>query len=136
MTEKKEKTRYFKFLLGNNLSPYADFDYTPYLPKNGKPGKWLPIMKTISMCSRGYHACKAGNCGAWAENRLFEVELRGRIKGEKDNKVVAQQMRFLKKVKFSPTRFYRWYDNADFGEDDTDEEKEVEKYILKLADKS
>ena len=33
----------------------GDFDYRPYLPSNNKPGKWLPKIKGIAECTRGWH---------------------------------------------------------------------------------
>jgi hypothetical protein len=88
---------YYKFLTENNKGSFSGFDYTDYLPKNGKPGKWLPLIEDLEMCETGYHACKKADVLEWLNAQMFEVELRGEtIVG--DNKVVAQQMRYVKKI--------------------------------------
>lgn len=33
----------------------GEFDYKEFLPKGNKKGKWTPIIKDISECSKGYH---------------------------------------------------------------------------------
>ena len=47
--------KYYKILTSKNTSPKGWFDYTPYLPENGKPGKETPFIKDPIPCSRGYH---------------------------------------------------------------------------------
>jgi len=89
--------KYYKFLTADNKGEYSKFDYTEYLPDGDKPGKWLPEIETLSICESGYHACKASNLLEWVNAQLFEVELAGEIV-EAENKVVAQNMRILRKV--------------------------------------
>ena len=89
--------KYYKFLTADNKGEYSKFDYTEYLPDGDKPGKWLPEIETLSICESGYHACKAEHLLEWINAQLFEVELAGEIV-EAENKVVAQNMRILRKV--------------------------------------
>jgi len=52
----------------------GNFDYNPYFPKNGKPGKWTPEVKT-KKCKSGYHITNYWNM--WINHKsdlVFEVE--------------------------------------------------------------
>lgn len=89
--------KYYKFLTVDNKGEYSEFNFTEYLPKDGKPGKWLPKIKKIKICKSGYHAFELENILEWANAQLFEVELRG-VSIIGDTKTVAQQMRFVRKV--------------------------------------
>jgi hypothetical protein len=86
----------FKSLDENNLSPYASMDYTPYLPKNGKPGKWLPKVTDLSMCESGYHGCKDGDILEYLNANIYEIETRGKVL-DGDDKFTAQQIRLVRK---------------------------------------
>lgn len=88
--------KYYKFLTADNRGQYSEFDFTEYLPKNGKPGKWLPKVENVSMCEAGYHACGKEDVIEWLNAQALEVELMGVTKG--DNKSVAKKMRFVKKL--------------------------------------
>ena len=90
-------TKYYKFLTEHNTGAYSEFDYSEYLPKGNKPGKWLPKVEKIELCSRGYHACKKADVLDWLNAQMFEVELRGETI-EDATKIVAQQMRIVKKI--------------------------------------
>lgn len=137
---KSKKVRYFKFLEKNHISPFLEFDYGNYIPKDGNPGPWLPKVSRISLCHNGYHACKARDVINWYDKELYEVELRGRISGINEGKVVAQQMRFLRRVRGYSASKLEKFDNEFSNTYNNKEEKEVvdkvEKYILNLADKS
>lgn len=49
------KQKYYKILTSKNTSLERGFDYTPYLPENGKPGKETPFIKDPIPGSEGYH---------------------------------------------------------------------------------
>jgi hypothetical protein len=89
--------KYYKFLTEDNKGEYSNFDYTEYLPKGDKPGKWLPKIEIISLCEIGYHAFKAQYLLSWINAQLFEVEFDGDII-DGDDKTVAQRMRFVRKI--------------------------------------
>jgi hypothetical protein len=49
---------YYKILTkkkGRWCGGFGLFNYAPYLPKRGKPGKWTPRLKSLAMCRRGWH---------------------------------------------------------------------------------
>ena len=88
---------YYK-VLKNGKSPYASYDYSEYLPKDGKPGKWLPKVDNLELCDSGYHVTDAEHLIDWIDgNQLFEVEVKRKVlKG--DNKTTCQQIRLVKQV--------------------------------------
>jgi hypothetical protein len=86
----------FKSLDENNHGPYAGFDFTPYLPKNGKPGKWLPKVNDLGLCASGYHGCKDGDILEYLRDNIYEIETRGKVK-DGDDKFTAQQIRLVRK---------------------------------------
>ena len=88
---------YYK-VLKNGRSPYASYDYSEYLPKDGKPGKWLPKVDNLELCDSGYHVTDAEHLIDWIDgNQLFEVEVKRKVlKG--DNKTTCQQIRLVKQV--------------------------------------
>lgn len=71
-----------------------------HLPKNGKPGKWMPkIAGELVACENGYHLCRQSTdllewCGAPA---LYRAEYRLEMV-EADDKVVVRQARLLDRV--------------------------------------
>ena len=90
-------TKYYKILTADNKGEYSKYDFTKYLPVDGKPGKWLRKIENIEMCERGYHCFTPEHILEWLNVQLYEVEIKGRrVHG--DNKTVAQQMRFIRKV--------------------------------------
>jgi hypothetical protein len=89
--------KYYKALTADNKGPYSNFDFTKYLPKGKRPGKWLPVVKNLEVCQAGYHCCKASDLLDWIKDNAYEVEIRGK-KITSDNKICAEQMRFTKKV--------------------------------------
>jgi hypothetical protein len=86
----------YKSLDKYNYSPYAGFDFTPYLPKNGKPGKWLPKVNDLELCASGYHGCEDGNILKYLRDNIYEVETRGKVK-DGDDKFTAQHIRLVRK---------------------------------------
>ena len=86
----------FKSLDENNRSPYANFDFTPYLSENGKPGKWLPEVINLQLCASGYHGCKDGDILEYLTANIYEIETRGKVK-DGDDKFTAQQIRLVRK---------------------------------------
>ena len=86
----------YKSLTENNGAPYANFDFTPYLPKGGKPGKWLPKVEELVLCASGYHGCEDGAIVAYLNANIYEIETRGEVVTG-DDKFTAQQIRFVRK---------------------------------------
>ena len=88
--------KYYKALTGDNGGPYSNFDFTPYLPHDGKPGKWLPKAETLEMCHIGWHCADEMHIIDWLRPNIYEVEIRGR-KIDEGDKICASQMRVLRK---------------------------------------
>ena len=88
---------YYK-VLNNGKGPYSGYDYTEYLPKDGKPGKWLPKVDKLELCVSGYHVTDAEHLIEWIDgNQLFEVAVKGK-KLKSDDKTSCKQMRFIRKI--------------------------------------
>ena len=92
-------TRYYKFLDEKyHATNVTKFSYRRYLPKGGKPGKWLPeIEGDLELCRNGYHATDANRLPSWASVHLFEVEFEGDILTG-DDKVCGRKMRIVREV--------------------------------------
>ena len=86
----------FKSLKKDNTSPFANFDYATYLPKNGKPGKWLPKVVNLTLCSSGWHGCEDGDILEYLNANIYEIETRGEVLKD-SNKFTAQQIRLVRK---------------------------------------
>jgi len=89
--------KYYKFLTADNKGEYSGFDFTEYLSKGGKPGKWMPLIENLVECETGYHFCDKKNIAEWCNAQLFEIEYKGNIV-EADKKYITQQIRFVKKI--------------------------------------
>ena len=86
----------FKSLDESNTSPYANFNFSAYLPKHGKPGKWLPKVDNILLCVSGYHGCEDGDLLEYLYANTYEIETRGEV-FQGDDKFTAQQIRLVRK---------------------------------------
>ncbi len=67
--------KYYKVLLLSGKSPTKEFDYSPYLPKDGNAGNWLPKIENAYPTKEGYYVSQYWNF--WYEDgaRIFEVEV-------------------------------------------------------------
>ena len=100
--------KYYKFLTEEHLGKYSRFDYTAYLPKNGKPGKWLPKVDSLLKCSSGYHACEPDQVARWINAELYEVEYRTKPEGDGE-KVWGNKIRLVRKVEQWDERMQRLF---------------------------
>ncbi|MFA6074050.1 MAG: hypothetical protein WC758_08085 [Candidatus Woesearchaeota archaeon] len=95
---------FYKVISKDNKAIHGgNFDYTDYLPKGNKKGKWLPLIKEVSECNSGYHITNYWNMWISSEdNRIFEVEVE-ELKEKNDvgviDKYVCGKFRFIKEVK-------------------------------------
>jgi hypothetical protein len=87
----------YKFLTADQKGSHSYFDFTPYLPKGSKPGKWLPKIESLEMCSSGYHVTDFSGWRTWRNAEMYEVEVRGDSLAGND-KTAHQQMRFVRKI--------------------------------------
>jgi hypothetical protein len=76
-----------------------------FLPTGSKPAKWMPVIKDIKLCKRGYHICRhETDLLAWLGPTIWCVEYRGDVKIG-DDKLVAEQARLI-------SRFDTWNDRT------------------------
>ena len=90
----------YKWLKPNYRGVYGHGDYTDYLPKGARPGKWLPKVANPKLCERGYHIVKIADlCFHWGSvgSVLFEVETRGIVVPDTD-KSACESIRLRKQV--------------------------------------
>ena len=89
--------KYYKCLTADNLGPYSDFDFTPYLPTDDQPGPWLPKVERLEFCKSGYHACTREKLLDWLNAEVWEIEYK--VEPEhRDDKVNGSCIRFLRRV--------------------------------------
>ena len=87
----------YKVLAADGKSPYHGGSGEWFLPSSKKPGKWMPRIKDIALCSRGYHVITLDQLSTWIGPTLYVVETKGKeILGE--DKRVTEQARLTRKV--------------------------------------
>ena len=71
----------------------------PSLQPDGthKPGRWMPRIKDIVPCERGYHVFERKDILPWVNTTLYEAEIRGETIGHED-KTVAQSARLIRPI--------------------------------------
>ncbi len=99
--------KFYKCLDRNCVGKYSKFQYEfKYLPVkqpdgNWKPGEWLYHIGMIQMCSIGYHGFRKNAILFWADELLFEIEIKSTNYSyfyEDSTKCVASSIRFTKLV--------------------------------------
>lgn len=93
--------KYYKVIAANGLSPTKSFNYSDYLPKDGKPGKWLPEIKEAEIRKSGYYASKYWNMWYVEGARIYEVEAENVFKSETpgvEKQICCAKMRLLRDV--------------------------------------
>lgn len=95
--------QYYKVIGKDNRSCNGgDFDWTPYLPKGGRPGKWTPRIENVVACQKGYHVTEYWNMWYEAGCRIFECEVDGDVVGNDVagvvDKVICQRVRLIKEL--------------------------------------
>ena len=92
-------TLYYKVLRDGQSCHGGSFDWTDYLPKGKRPGKWTPTVADVRACSRGYHGCTAEQLNGWIDggNQLWECEYKD-APSDHGDKVVGAQMRLIRRV--------------------------------------
>jgi immunity protein 5 of polymorphic toxin system len=88
---------YYKVLATDGVSPYHGGSGKWSVPNGKKAGKWMPAIKDVALCSRGYHVVTLEQLPNWIGPTLYEVEIRGEVIAG-DDKSVAEQARLIRKV--------------------------------------
>ena len=72
-----------------------------HLPQGKRPGKWMPKIVNLRMCSAGYHVVDAEHIIDFLDYgyHIFECEIRGTVLSESD-KYCAQQARLLRELQW------------------------------------
>ena len=77
------------------------FDWSDYMPKGKKKGKWTPGVKNLNICDEGYHLTE--HWCFWfdsEDNRIFEAE--GKKPGDTDyDKTVFESVRLIRELHFT-----------------------------------
>src|SRR5271165_5207159 len=69
-----------------------------FLPKDGVPGEWMPMVSDVKLCERGYHVVKAEHIINWLNEAIFEVEVKGLVYDEDEGKGVCESARLLRQL--------------------------------------
>ena len=94
-TKLQKHGRYaYKVLTGCRSGNGGKFDWSQYLPQNGKPGAWTPE-RDVALCSSGWHLTDEPH--RWAGNRVFLAEYRGEVERDK-NKICASSVRLIEEI--------------------------------------
>ena len=92
---------YYKFLSADDCSCNGGHSKwsLPTLQPDGtyKPGKWMPRIKDIAPCVRGYHVFERKDILQWVNATLYEAEVRGETIDHGD-KTVAESCRLIRPV--------------------------------------
>lgn len=95
-------TRYFKILVDGKSCHGGKSTWN--LPKDGKPGKWMPAIKgELIPCTVGYHIVQSHQLPQWLKEncQIFEVEVSGDVI-DADDKSVCRKVRLIKQTKYDP----------------------------------
>ena len=86
---------------------HSSFNWSPYLPENGKPGKPCTVAtnRPLSPCTYGLHVTNKPNQWGASETpqihvRIFEAKVFGPTKGSLtgDNKICAYKVQLIREV--------------------------------------
>jgi hypothetical protein len=89
--------KYYK-VLGKGGVPCNGGTGQWYLPKDGKPGRWMPKIRNIEPCVRGYHLCRKEDILQWLNAEIYEAEGRGEFIRHDNNKEVFPEARLIRKI--------------------------------------
>ncbi len=67
------------------------------LPQNGHSGEWMPLIRNLAPCRRGYHLCRDEHLVYWLGPRIFLAEGRGECVDD-TNKIVYAEARLLREA--------------------------------------
>ena len=90
----------YKVLNDGKSCSGGTFDWTPYLPHDGEPGAWTPIVENVRLCNKGYHGTNAANVINFMNgNELWEVEPSEALYWDDEKrKFVCSSLRLVRKI--------------------------------------
>lgn len=88
---------FYKVLAADGKSPYHGGSGTWFVPAGKRAAKWMPAIKDVKLCHRGYHVTTIDKLPTWIGPTLYEAEVRGQVIAG-DDKSVAEQARLVRKV--------------------------------------
>jgi len=84
----------YKSLTSDLRGLYGYGDYTEYMPRGKRPGKWLPPVDPV-LCKSGYHGCETlADLLFHLGERIVDCEARGTVDRGGD-KVACEQIRIV-----------------------------------------
>jgi hypothetical protein len=93
----RRKGKLYYKVLNEDGSAYHGGSGKWYLPRNGKPGKWMPAIANPEPCVRGYHLCRPTDIVDWLGPAIWVAEAGGQII-ESDNKVCVERARLVARI--------------------------------------
>lgn len=94
-SEPADRVMAYKFLSQDRISPFAQVRWPE------RDDGWVYASAPAGACRRAVHACRAHDLAYWLGERLWRVELAGRIT-EVPSKIAAERGRLLEEVKDWP----------------------------------
>lgn len=90
-------------VLGPNGESIHGGTGTWFLPKGKRPGKWMPKVEHVWVCSSGYHLVTITALPRWLilDCTIWEAEGRGAEDGDAQGKTAFAQARLLRRVYLS-----------------------------------
>jgi hypothetical protein len=89
-------------VLNENGTTYHSGRGRWHLPKNGKPGRWMPVIKgDLEPCVNGYHLCRPADLIHWIGPAVFEAEYDGKrvdVDDQAETKVVVRRARLIRRL--------------------------------------
>lgn len=96
-TESADNARYYKFLNADG-TPCHGGSGKWHLPKNGKPGRWMPKIKgDLILCQNGYHLVRDDHLPSFLGPAMYRVEYAGEIIPDTD-KAAVRHARLLYRI--------------------------------------
>ena len=111
-----DRITYYKVIGSDNKSCHGGaFDWTPYLPKRGMPGKWTPEIDDIKKCERGYHITRYWNMWYKEGCRIFECDFDGLMESSDPGVIEKEAARRIRLVREIKPRFTRKCNTGNFN---------------------
>jgi hypothetical protein len=107
--KRRADMRYFKILVDGKSCHGGNSTWS--LPNGNTPGDWMPTLRKLEPCARGYHIVEAHQIPKWLkeECQIFEVEVSGKVIPHDDDKHVCGKVRLIKQMKWDSEVYLRLF---------------------------